>query len=316
MKDRLRRGGSSAALDKLINAADKLQKKSFAPDETFWQPTVDKAGNGYAIIRFLPAPEGEDTPWVQYWDHGFQGASGRWYIEMSRTTLGDPDPVSEANSILWNSGNEDDKTIARDRKRRLHFVSNIKVISDPANPDNNGKCFKFKYGKKIFDKVIEAMKPEFEDETPINPFDFFEGANFKLKIRNVEGYRNYDKSEFDKVSELDDGDEAKLNEILDNLYSLSEIISNDKFKPYAELKTKFNSVIGESEAENSRSTADRISLDEKQEPKKEKTKEAEYDTSLDAEGDDIDLSSSPLNAEEDANDDDTLQYFAKLASRD
>ena len=185
------------AIQKLVAAsATNTEKKDYG-DDRMWKPTVDKAGNGYAVIRFLPAAEGEDLPWVRYWDHGFKGSTGRWYIERSLTSIGQQDPVSELNSQLWNTGRDEDKEIARQRKRRLHHVSNILVVSDSANPENEGKVFLYEYGKKIMDKIMDVMQPQFADETPVNPFDFWGGANFKLKIRNVEGYRNYDKSEFD-----------------------------------------------------------------------------------------------------------------------
>ena len=200
-----------AAIDKLLSEAEKTKgdKANYA-DDRFWKPTLDKSGNGYAVIRFLPPADGEDVPWVQYWDHGFKGPSGRWYIEKSLTSIGQSDPVSEMNSQLWNSGRDEDKDLARSRKRRLHYVSNILVVSDPAAPENDGKVFLFKYGKKIYEKIMDVMQPEFEDEKPVNPFDFWGGANFKLKIRQVEGYRNYDKSSFDEPSVLlDDEDELE-----------------------------------------------------------------------------------------------------------
>ena len=178
-------------------------------DDRFWRPELDKSSNGYAVIRFLPAVDGEDLPWAKYYSHGFKGKGG-WYIEKSRTTLGEKDPVSEMNTELWNSGIESDKDIARQRKRRLHYTSNILVVSDPANPQNEGKIFLYKYGKKIFDKIQEAMNPEFEDENPVNPFDFWQGANFKLKVRKVAGFINYDKSEFESASAMFDGDDELL----------------------------------------------------------------------------------------------------------
>ena len=188
----------------LVSAAESVgggEKKSYA-DERFWKPTVDKAGNGYAVLRFLPAPTGEDLPWVRYWDHGFKGPTGMWYIENSLTSIGQPDPVGEMNSVLWNTGRDEDKATARDSKRRLHYVTNIMVVYDPSNPNNEGKVFLYKFGKKIFDKIMDVMQPQFQDEKPVNPFYFWEGADFKLKIRQVEGYRNYDKSEFSSASAL------------------------------------------------------------------------------------------------------------------
>ena len=206
-------------ISKLIQAADQAgggEKKNYT-DERIWKPTVDKAGNGYALLRFLPATEGQELPWVRYWDHGFKGPTGLWYIENSLTSIGQPDPVGELNSKLWNSGIESDKDRARDQKRRLHYVVNMLVLQDPSNPANEGKVFLYKFGKKIFDKIMDSMQPEFADEKAVNPFDFWEGADFKLKIRNVEGYRNYDKSEFAAQTPLHSGDDVKL-EALYNRY--------------------------------------------------------------------------------------------------
>ena len=211
-------------------------------DDNLWKPDVDKAGNGYAVIRFLPAPEGEDLPWVRMFNHGFQGPGG-WYIENSLTTINKKDPVSEHNSMLWNSGIESNKDLVRKQKRRLNYYSNIYIVKDPTRPENEGKVFLFKFGKKIFDKCNEAMNPQFEDEKPVNPFDFWEGANFKLKIRQVEGYRNYDKSEFDTSSALLDNDE-ELEKVWKSQHSLSELVAPEQFKSYEELKTKLNRVLG------------------------------------------------------------------------
>ena len=200
------------SLDSLLGSQKRSapqEKKSYV-DERLWKPTMDKTGNGYAVIRFLPAPKGEDLPWVKLWNHAFQGPTGQWYIENSLTTLGNNDPVSEYNSKLWNSGIESDKEIARRQKRKLSYYSNIYVVSDTANPQNEGKVFLYRYGKKIFDKVMEAMQPPFPDTDPINPFDFWEGANFKLKLRKVDGYWNYDLSSFDGPTKLlDDDDELE-----------------------------------------------------------------------------------------------------------
>jgi len=238
-------------LDKLTKAIEDstspTSKEAGSKDDTrLWQPTVDKAGNGMAVIRFLPAPavDGDDAlPWVRRFDHGFQGPGG-WYIENSLTTLGQKDPVSEYNTTLWNSGIEANKEIARKQKRRLHYIANILVISDPSNPSNEGQIKLFKFGKKIFDKITEAMNPEFADETPINPFDMWEGANFKLKIRNVEGYRNYDKSEFADKSALLDGDDEKLEALWKKEFSLKEFTDPSNFKSYEVLKAKLDKVLG------------------------------------------------------------------------
>ena len=201
---------SRGNFDNLMREVEKIAKPSTSSDnndDRFWQPTVDKAGNGYAVIRLLPPPKGEELPWARVWNHGFQGPTGKWYIENSLTTLNLPDPVSELNSELWNSGVESNKDIARKQKRRLTYISNILVVKDPANPQNEGKVFLYKFGKKIFDKIKDVMQPQFEDEDPINPFDFWKGANLKLKIRNVEGYRNYDKSEFEPISPIAESDD-------------------------------------------------------------------------------------------------------------
>jgi len=234
------------SLDKLLQQVQKdespaTEKKSYV-DERLWKPNVDKAGNGYAVIRFLPAPEGEELPWVRVWNHAFQGPTGQWYIENSLTTLNQKDPVSEYNTQLWNSGVESDKEIARKQKRKLKYYSNIYVVSDPSNPENEGKIFLYAYGKKIFDKLMEAMQPAFEDETPINPFDFWQGANFKLKIRKVDGYWNYDKSEFESVSALKTSDE-ELESIYKGEYSLQEFMAPSNFKSYDELKARLDAVL-------------------------------------------------------------------------
>ena len=245
-----------SALKRNRNTFDSLKKAMEAPstnaeagskdDTRFWQPEVDKAGNGMAIIRFLPAPaaDGDDAlPWVRVFNHGFQGPGG-WYIENSLTTLNQKDPVSEYNSILWNSGIEANKEIARKQKRRLTYIANILVVSDPKNPENEGQIKLYKFGKKIFDKISEAMNPEFADETPLNPFDFWEGANFKIKIRQVEGYRNYDKSEFDSITPVLDGDDEKLEALWKKEYSLKEFIEPKQFKSYDTLKAKLDKVLG------------------------------------------------------------------------
>lgn len=232
---------SIAALTEELNKLNaKTERKN---DERFWAPTVDKAGNGYAVIRFLPPPQGEDVPFVRVFDHGFKGPSGSWYIENSLTTIGKADPVSEMNSELWNSGIEANKEIARSRKRRVHFISNIMVIEDKSKPENEGKVFLYKYGVKIFDKLKEVMDPQFPDEQPMNPFDFWEGANFALKIRNVAGYRNYDKSGFLTPGPLSKND-AKLEEIYKQEHSLKEFLDPKNFKSYDELKEKLLRVLG------------------------------------------------------------------------
>ena len=235
----------SNTLDKLLSqvqAENAPQEKKSYVDERLWKPELDKSGTGSAVILFLPAPDGEELPWVKVFKHAFQGPTGKWYIENSLTTIGKNDPVSEHNSALWNTGLETDKETARKQKRKLEYYSNIYVVSDPKHPENNGKVFLFRYGKKIFDKIMAAMQPEFEDETPINPFDFWEGANFKLKIRKVDGYWNYDKSEFDSVSTLKDSDDA-LDSIWKTQYSLTEFTAPTNFKSYDELKKRLDDVL-------------------------------------------------------------------------
>jgi hypothetical protein len=264
-------------------------------DDRFWTPTVDKAGNGYAVIRFLPAPPNEDVPFIRIFDHGFQG-SGGWYIENSLTTLGKNDPVSEYNSKLWNSGVEANKEIARKQKRRLHFVSNIYVVSDSGNPDNEGKVFLYKYGKKIFDKLNEAMNPQFADEEAVNPFDLWAGANFKLKIRNVEGYRNYDKSEFDKVGPLVD-DDSQLEEIWKKEHSLQAFLAPSNFKSYEELQAKLMKALGEdprSKASAARAEETELPWDEEAAPKQK---------------------SMPAKQMVEEDDDESLEFFKNLANK-
>ena len=234
------------SLDKLLNAVkedtkDPSEKKSYV-DERLWKPELDKSGNGYAVIRFLPAIEKEDLPWAKLWSHAFQGPTGQWFIENSLTTIGQKDPVSEYNTSLWNSGVESDKEIARKQKRKLQYYSNIYVVSDSKHPENEGKVFLFRYGKKIFDKIMAAMQPEFEDETPINPFDFWQGANFKLKIRKVDGFWNYDKSEFEATSPLSDDDKT-IERIWGEQYPLADFTAPTNFKSYNELKTRLDAVL-------------------------------------------------------------------------
>ena len=291
--DTLRRSNS---LDKLLNAVKEdsapQEKKSYV-DERLWKPELDQSGNGYAVIRFLPSPEGEELPWAKVWNHAFQGPTGQWYIENSLTTISQKDPVSEYNSKLWNSGVESDKELARKQKRKLQYFSNILVVSDPKHPENEGRVFLFRYGKKIFDKMMEAMQPAFEDETPINPFDFWEGADFKLKIRKVDGFWNYDKSEFSKPSPISD-DESKIESIWKSQYSLAEKLDvNNNFKTYDELSARFHAVI------SGTTTVGNVSEEMDDEPIATPvvdTKPVE----------------SPVTSKEE--EDDTMDYFSKLAN--
>jgi hypothetical protein len=236
---------SSNSLNKLLDAAkgetDSQEKKSYV-DDRLWKPELDKSGNGYAVIRFLPSCENEDLPWAKVWSHAFQGPTGQWYIENSLTTLNQKDPVSEHNTKLWNTGLESDKEIARKQKRKLQYFSNIYVVSDTKHPENEGKVFLFRFGKKIFDKITAAMSPEFEDEKAINPFDFWEGANFKLKIRKVDGFWNYDKSEFEDPSKLFE-DDAEADKVWKSQHSLKEFTAPTNFKSYDELKTRLDAVL-------------------------------------------------------------------------
>tara|TARA_R100000908_G_C3739032_1_gene136053 strand:+ start:342 stop:1208 length:867 start_codon:yes stop_codon:yes gene_type:complete len=276
---------SRSSIDDLTKALEETSgtTKSYK-DERFWRPELDKASNGFAVLRFLPTPPNEELPFSKLYSHGFQGKGG-WFIENSRTTLGEKDPVSEMNSELWNSGIESDKDIARTRKRKLQYISNILVVSDPANPQNEGKVFLYKYGKKIFDKIQEAAKPEFADEEAVDVFNFWEGANFKLKVRRVAGFINYDKSEFDSAAALFDGDDAKLEELWNKQYSLTAFTDPSNFKSYDELKTRLQEVIGE----DIRSTESRSSTVE-------------------------DVSSSEVNSIDDSKDEtDALSYFEKLS---
>jgi len=234
----------SKTLDKLNSQLEKISSKSYSDPNAgkFWKPTRDKAGNGFAVIRFLPASKGEEMPFVRIWDHGFQGPTGLWYIENSLTTMNQDDPVSEFNSKLWNSGVESDKEQARKQKRRLKYTANVYIVKDPGNTENEGKVFMYQFGKKIFDKLNDLMNPTFEDEEPTNPFDLWEGANFRLKIRQFEGYPNYDKSEFDPSTPLSE-DDAELERVWGEQHPLQELVSESNFKTYTELKTKLYRVL-------------------------------------------------------------------------
>ena len=291
---------SKSNLDTLVSELNKVaepqkQKQSYS-DDRFWKPELDKSGNGYAVFRFLPAVKGEDLPWARLWSHAFQGPGG-WYIENSLTTLNKKDPVSESNSLLWNSGVEADKEIARKRKRKLSYIANILIINDSKHPENEGQVKLFKFGKKIFDKITEAMKPEFEDEKPINPFDFWEGANFKLKIRKVDGYWNYDKSEFDSPTAIKDNDEA-IEQIWGKQFALKPFLAPDNFKSYDELKAKLDKVLTGS---RSTGTAEDVAI-----PPVTNVAPVRTET--------VDNALTSTVADEDS--DETLSYFSKLAEED
>ena len=294
-------------IEKLVTAAEAVStgggQKSYN-DDRMWKPTQDKMGNGYAVIRFLPAAENQELPWVRYWDHGFKGPTGKWYIERSLTSIGKPDPVGELNSKLWNSGYEEDKKTAQVQKRRLHYVSNILVLSDPANPENEGKVFMYQYGKKIFDKLMDMMQPQFQDEKPANPFDFWEGANFKIKIRKVEGWTNYDKSEFDSPSELFGGDDTKLEGVYNSLHDLGEFTKEENYKSYEELQMKLNSVLGTNTAMTG---AAMVSMSDEVSSSPMRERKVEFD----------DVPDFPTSVETLSSDDeDTMSYFARLANGD
>ena len=236
---------------KLVKEVDKMNKGNSMGDDRLWKIERDKSGNGYAVIRFLPAPEGEENPYVQVWSHAFQGPGG-WYIENSLTTLGQKDPLGELNTQMWATGNRSDQETVRKRKRKLSYYSNIYVVKDPANPQNEGKVMLFKYGKKIFEKISSALKPEFEDESPMDAFDLWTGGNFKLKVRMADGYPNYDKSEFEPSGVLENYDDEDLERIWKKCYSLQEFISPDNFKSYDQLKARLDAVLGTKKVESRR----------------------------------------------------------------
>ena len=284
------------ALTKELSGVVSNQSKVSYVDDRFWKPELDKTGNGYAVLRFLPAVKDEDLPWVKMWSHAFQGPGG-WYIENSLTTLNQKDPVSEENSRLWNTGIEADKEIARKRKRKLSYFANVLIVSDPKHPENEGQVKLFKFGKKIFDKITDKMQPAFEDEKAINPFDFWEGADFKLKIRKVDGFWNYDKSEFDSAKEIADNDEA-IEGIWSKQYPLKPFLEESNFKSYDELKSKLDKVLT-----GSRSTGtveDMVTPPSLSETKPDVVKESVADSS----------SNDPVE------DDETLSYFSKLAEEE
>jgi len=315
------------SLDKLLGAVESenqsQEKKSYV-DERLWKPELDKTGNGYAVIRFLPAVNGEDMPWAKIWNHAFQGPTGQWYIENSLTTIGQKDPVSEMNTSYWNSGLESDKEIARRQKRKLQYYSNIYVMNDSKHPENEGKVFLFRYGKKIFDKIMEAMQPAFDDEVAVNPFDFWEGANFKLKIRKVDGYWNYDKSEFESSSALFDKDDL-IEEVWKKQYSLKEFNAPTNFKSYDELKIRLSIVLAGTTTVGSAVTfmedepvATVTFVDTKEEPAPT--------ISVTADNPSITVTAGNAQADEDVKkffpssdddeDEDTMDYFQKLANDD
>lgn len=301
-EEMIKKQKESNNVEKLVQAGSN-EKKSYA-DENLWKPQVDKAGNGFAIIRFLPAPD-SDIPWVKYYSHGFKSDTGKWMIEDCPTSIGQECPLCKANSELWNSGLDSDKEIVRDRKRRLHYVSNILVLKDSADPSNNGKQFLYKYGVKIHEKLMESMQPSFEDETPVNPFNLFEGCDFKLKIKKVAGYWNYDSSEFDSPSAVFD-DESKLKELFDSLEPITPYVSPERYKSFDELQRKLNDVLGIPQKDSGYKSAPPPAMKEEDTPpwvsNESKTKMAET------------TATSVANNTPDAEEEDEMDYFKKLAA--
>ncbi len=289
---------------KLVKEVEKMSSTNSNVDERLWKPEVDKTGNGYAVIRFLPAPDGETLPWAKLYTHAFQGPGG-WYIENSLTTTGGKDPVSEYNRELWNSGDESDKDVVRKQKRKLSFYANIYVVKDPTNPQNEGGVFLYKFGKKIFDKVMDVMQPEFEDENAINPFDFWQGANFKLKIVKKDGYWNYDKSEFDRVSPLLDDDDA-LEALWKKQYSLTDVVAPDKFKSYEDLNKRLQYVLGK---KNTKS----VKFDEETSNEEENTRGSFTPNFGSSEGDTPKEEAARAELVTSKDEDDALSYFQRLA---
>ena len=292
---------------KLVKEVEKMNNTGGGADERLWKPEMDKTGNGYAVIRFLPAPDGEELPWAKMYSHAFQGPGG-WYIENSLTTLGQKDPVSEHNRELWNSGLDSDKDTVRKQKRKLSYYANIYVVQDKANPQNEGKVFLYKFGKKIFDKIMEAMQPEFEDETPINPFDFWQGANFKLKLKKVAGYWNYDSSEFDRPSPLLDDDDA-LEALWKKQYSLAALTAPDQFKTYEQLETRLKMVLGK------KSAPPRLDEEVNDEDNDRGNFQPDWAASRPAPEPTADFNAPDITAKSTSSDDedDALSYFQRLA---
>ena len=299
-----KQSGLGSLTSKLVKEVEKMNNTGGGGDDRLWKPEMDKTGNGYAVIRFLPAPDGEELPWAKMYSHAFQGPGG-WYIENSLTTIGQKDPLGEYNRELWNSGLDSDKDTVRKQKRKLSYYANIYVVQDKANPQNEGKVFLYKFGKKIFDKIMEAMQPEFEDETPINPFDFWQGANFKLKLKKVAGYWNYDSSEFDRPGPLLDDDDA-LEALWKKQYSLAALTAADQFKTYEQLEARLKMVLGKKSAP--------ARFDEELEDESEgrgsftPNFESSKAPAADFNAPDI----TPTNSS-DSDEDDALSYFQKLA---
>ncbi len=294
--------------EKLIKQVEKLNDGGSKDDDRFWKPVMDKSGVGSAVIRFLPAAEGCELPWAQVWSHAFQGPGG-WLIDNCLTTLGQQCPVCEKNRVLWNSGSDRDKEEARKQKRKLSYYANIYVVRDPANPDNEGKVFLYKFGKKIYDKILAAMQPEFEDETPINPFDFWTGANFKLKLVKKDGYWNYDKSEFAAPSALLDGDDDELERIYKSLNNLNDFTDPKEFKSYEDLKKRLEYTLGLRGVPKSQDPE--VVAEEEEWERERRGETSTSSSSRSSTFDDAEVPSSKYSDDED--EDDALSYFQKLA---
>ena len=304
---------SNSVFEKLTKEVEKISnpESGSSGDERLWKPEMDKSGNGYAVIRFLPAPEGEDLPWAKVWSHAFQGPGG-WYIENSLTTLNKKDPVGEMNRQLWNSGSDADKEIARKQKRKLSYYANIYVVEDPAHPENEGRVFLYKFGKKIFDKVMAAMQPEFKDETPINPFDFWQGADFKVKIRKVDGYWNYDKSEFSRPGTLGNYSDDQLEAIWKKEYSLTEFTDEKNFKTFEELDARLNAVLNSKAP--ARRTVDRET--EEDEIVTAPSAPSSWGEEVSSFRSNVAAAAPSLPSFGSEDEDDDLSYFARLAEED
>jgi len=293
-------GKITSEFEKIANPESSGGNKSYQ-DDRLWKLEADKAGNGTATLRFLPRVEGDELPWVRIFNHSFQGPTGKWYIENSLTTLGEKDPVGELNSKLWNSGSDANKEIARKQKRKLSYICNVLIVSDPKHPENEGKVFLFKFGKKIFDKIMDKARPTFEDEKPVNVFDPFEGADFKLRMRKVDGYANYDQSTFMDPSELAGGDEEKMVEILNKSYKLSEFLDRKNFKSFEELSKKLSDVL-DGEGSSVKSAA-ALSEDEDYTP-------PTRSTSTPVASKPVSVSKAPEVTDDD---EDVMSYFQKIA---
>ena len=300
---------SQGSIDRLSAEIQKLSSKQSYDDDRMWSLTRDKSDNGYAVIRFLPPVEGEDIPWVRVFSHGFQGKGG-WLIENCPTTIsGKKCPICEANNELWNSGLEANKQIARDRKRKLSYISNILVVSDPANPSNDGKVFLYKFGKKIFDKLQEAMNPTAPDEPKYNPFDLWKGANFKLKSHRESGFVSYEKSAFQPQSALFDGEEKRLEALWKTQYPLLPFVAPDQFKSYEELSSRLVSVLKGGVAEGAATRAEEAKPESDFRTKMRAADESPFDPTPKK-------NAAPAKVAKADDDDDAMAYFKRLAEDD